>query len=45
MPREGIETLLPKQKPSKMMQEVDSVTQSVDNFAQLIAQSGDPFIF
>jgi hypothetical protein len=42
MPREGIETLLPKQKPSKMMQEVDSVTQSVDNFAQLIAQSGSP---
>jgi hypothetical protein len=45
MPKEGIETLLPKQKPSKMMQEVDSVTQSVDNFAQLIAQSGDPSSF
>jgi hypothetical protein len=45
MPEEGIETLLPKQKPSKMMQEVDSVTQSVDNFAQLIAQSGDPSSF
>jgi hypothetical protein len=45
MPEEGIETLLPKQKPSQMMQEVDSVTQSVDNFAQLIAQSGDPSSF
>jgi hypothetical protein len=45
MPEEGIETLLPKQKPSKMMQEVDSVTQSVDNFAQLIAQSGNPSSF
>ena len=45
MPKEGIETLLPKQRPSKMMQEVDSVTQSVDNFAQLIAQSGDPSSF
>jgi hypothetical protein len=45
MPEEGIETLLPKQKPSKMMQEVDSVTQSVDNFAQLIAQSGDSSSF
>jgi hypothetical protein len=45
MPKEGIETLLPKQKPSQMMQEVDSVTQSVDNFAQLIAQSGDPSSF
>jgi hypothetical protein len=45
MPEEGIETLLPKPKPSQMMQEVDSVTQSVDNFAQLIAQSGDPSSF
>jgi len=41
----GVASILPKQKPSKMMQEVDSVTQSVDNFAQLIAQSGDPSSF
>ena len=41
----GVASILPKQKPSEMMQEVDSVTQSVDNFAQLIAQSGDPSSF
>jgi len=45
MPREGIETLLPKPKPSEMMQGVDKTIQSVDNFAQLIAQSGDPSSF
>jgi len=42
MPREGIETLLPKPKPSEMMQGVDKTIQSIDNFAQLIAQSGSP---
>jgi len=42
MPREGIETLLPKPKPSEMMQDVDKTIQSIDNFAQLIAQSGSP---
>jgi hypothetical protein len=42
MPEEGIETLLPKPKPSEMMQGVDKTIQSIDNFAQLIAQSGSP---
>jgi len=42
MPKEGIETLLPKPKPSEMMQGVDKTIQSIDNFAQLIAQSGSP---
>jgi len=45
MPKEGIETLLPKPKPSEMMQGVDKTIQSIDNFAQLIAQSGDPSSF
>jgi len=45
MPEEGIETLLPKPKPSEMMQGVDKTIQSIDNFAQLIAQSGDPSSF